>query len=134
MRAQHDLAEHGEVEREPNGDGTAGDSGRAGLEIGEGIGRDDGEERPSPVRAIMATWGHYNSGAVRAGRVDDGLPAALASRHGLGRACLAAYGDAVLPQITFAIGQTLVTLDRLLNPSGAEKSLSSRRHYQPKAE
>jgi hypothetical protein len=44
--------------------------------------------------------------------VDDGLSEALASRRGLGRAILAAYGDAVVPQITEAIGRSIKTFDQ----------------------
>ena len=37
-------------------------------------------------------------------------PPAEASRRGLGRAVLAAYGDAVVPQITEAIGRVVKNL------------------------
>jgi hypothetical protein len=36
---------------------------------------------------------------------------ALASHRGLGRAVLAAYGDAVVPQITEAIGRAMVQFE-----------------------
>jgi hypothetical protein len=36
---------------------------------------------------------------------------ALASRRGIGRACLAAYGDAVVPEIAEAIGRVVMRLD-----------------------
>ncbi len=55
-----------------------------------------------------------DGGAPDLGRVDDGVSAALASRRGLGRACLAGFGDAVLPQITEAIGRTILTVDALI--------------------
>jgi hypothetical protein len=44
--------------------------------------------------------------------VDDGVSEALASRRGIGRAILAAYGDAVVPQVTEAIGRTIRRVDR----------------------
>lgn len=65
------------------------------------------EHRHSGLQA----WGHWNGGAPDLGRVDDGLSARLAARRGIGRACLAAYGDAVVPAITEAIGRAILALD-----------------------
>jgi DNA (cytosine-5)-methyltransferase 1 len=69
-------------------------------------------QEPEHRRSILEAWTGWNGGPPEIGRVDDGLSEALASRRGIGRACLAAYGDAVLPQITEAIGRTIKSFDR----------------------
>jgi DNA (cytosine-5)-methyltransferase 1 len=63
-------------------------------------------------RNPLASWAEWQGGPPDLGRVDDGISDVLASRRGLGGACLAAYGDAVLPQITEAIGRAIRLLDR----------------------
>jgi DNA (cytosine-5)-methyltransferase 1 len=71
----------------------------------------DGTEH-SPAQHLLGAFRHWNGGPPDLGRVDDGLSEALASRRGLGRAILAAYGDAVVPQITEAIGRSIKTFDQ----------------------
>ena len=60
---------------------------------------------------ILGAFRGWNGGPPDLGRADDGVSEALASRRGLGRACLAAYGDAVVPEITEAIGRAIVRID-----------------------
>ena len=79
---------------------------RARLALGEGIGSDALAELPPAIRAI-AEGSEWNGGAVGLAhglRVADGLSSRLA------RACISAYGDAVLPQITEAIGRVMMRL------------------------
>jgi DNA (cytosine-5)-methyltransferase 1 len=65
-------------------------------------------------RSFLEAWAGWNGGPPEIGRVDDGVSEALASRRGIGRACLAAYGDAVVPQITEAIGRVVRRIDTLV--------------------
>ena len=73
-----------------------------GLEIREGIGSDSRQERAPAIRTILEGWRGWNGGAPDLGRMDAGLP------KGMARHLLAAYGDAVVPQITEAIGRAIM--------------------------
>jgi DNA (cytosine-5)-methyltransferase 1 len=53
-------------------------------------------------------WADWRGGLAGHLRVDHGLPA------GVARACVSAYGDAVLPQITEAIGRAILKVERAL--------------------
>ena len=77
------------------------------------------QEQPTAFGASLSAWDHWNGGAPDLGRVDDGVSRALAARRGIGRACLAAYGDAVIPAITEAIGRTILMLDADTNMTRA---------------
>ena len=104
---QHGLAEHGEVGGLEGDGGAAADADRAGRQAQPSAQRRTLEqaEGEAPQRDGVAAWDSWNDGyAARAGRVDDGLP------KGVARAALAAYGDAVVPQITEAIGRTMTRL------------------------
>lgn len=69
-----------------------------------------GEDPGDDGREMLAAWHGWNGGwAARAGRVDDGLP------RGMARQSLAAYGDAVVPQITEAIGRAMLSLTENLS-------------------
>lgn len=50
-------------------------------------------------------WRDWQGGIARHLRVDDGLPSAVS------RECISAYGDAVLPEITEAIGRTILRVE-----------------------
>lgn len=63
--------------------------------------------------SFLEAWAGWNGGPPEIGRVDDGLSEALASRRGLGRACVAAYGDAVVPQLVTAIGHAIRRIEGL---------------------
>lgn len=52
----------------------------------------------------------WNGGHTRYGRVDDGLSERLVTVRGLGRSCIAAYGDAVVPQIAELFGKAIMSL------------------------
>ena len=67
---------------------------------------DKPQPEPQGIASILAGWDHWNGGAPDLGRVDDGLP------KGMARACLAAYGDSVVPQITEAIARAILAPDR----------------------
>lgn len=54
----------------------------------------------------------WNGGPPPLGDVDDGLPALLGRHRGLGRAALAAFGDAVVPAIPEALGRVMRELLR----------------------
>jgi DNA (cytosine-5)-methyltransferase 1 len=53
-------------------------------------------------------WADWRGGLAGHLRVDHGLPS------GMARACISAYGDAVLPQITEAIGRAILRTERAL--------------------
>jgi DNA (cytosine-5)-methyltransferase 1 len=89
---------------------AASDPDKSGLEE-RGRAESDGPEHASAFD-LLGAFRQWNGGPPDFGRVDDGISEALASRRGIGRACLAAYGDAVLPQITEAIGRAIKSLDR----------------------
>jgi DNA (cytosine-5)-methyltransferase 1 len=78
--------------------------------------RHEGADRLAPrdgigIREAAATvpWAHWNGGPPGADVLDDGVSAGLdyASAQ-------AAYGDAVVPQITEAIARTIIRLDSIL--------------------
>lgn len=50
-------------------------------------------------------WGNWQGGIARYLRVDDGLSPAAS------RECISAYGDAILPQISEAIGRTILNVE-----------------------
>jgi DNA (cytosine-5)-methyltransferase 1 len=54
-------------------------------------------------------WGDWHGGIAGHIRVDHGLPSRLA------RECISAYGDAVLPQITEAIGRSIWRVEAALS-------------------
>ena len=58
-------------------------------------------QRPSLFGASLQAWQNWNGGPPDLGRVDDGLP------KGMARQALSAFGDAVCPQITEAIGRVI---------------------------
>lgn len=89
--------------------GAPADTNEAGLEDCRGA-EPNGPEH-APVEHLLGTFRHWNGGPPDLGRVDDGLSEALASRRGLGRSMLAAYGDAVVPQITEAIERCLILME-----------------------
>lgn len=82
------------------------DTNRARLAIGQSIGSDARPELAAIERAIGARGLEWNGGPSGSLRMVDGLPA------GLARACIGAYGDSVVPQITEAIGRTIMRLSR----------------------
>lgn len=102
----------------------ASDTHGAGLAQWQGVGGDVLEELPPAIRAVAA-GGCWNGGALglaRGLRVADGLSAGM-DRDGITRAgaisafppsarkaAIAAYGDAVLPQITEAIARSIISL------------------------
>lgn len=101
------------------GGATAADARQAGLAAGHEPGGAEPPLSEYPGVRALAGYRHWNGGAPDLGRVDDGVSAGLASRRGIGRACLAGFGDAVIPQITEAIGRTILTVDRLLSDRAA---------------
>ena len=100
-------------------EGTARHADQARLAQREGEPGDARQEQPPALGTSLSAWDHWNGGAPDLGRVDDGLSRALAARRGIGRACLAAYGDAVIPAITEAIGRTILMLDADTNMTRA---------------
>lgn len=93
-----------------------------GLAIGQSVGSDDAAQCAPLERAIAERVGepaiHWNGGIVGRCGMDDGLSKGLDLRTGyqhgeakerwkVGRACLAAYGDAIVPQIAEAIGNSM---------------------------
>jgi DNA (cytosine-5)-methyltransferase 1 len=98
------------------------DQDRLRLEL-RGRGRPDGESAPvaadddrDAAREQMGRaglswaddWADWHGGIARHIRVDHGIPA------GLARECISAYGDAVLPQITEAIGRAIWRVETAL--------------------
>ncbi|MBN9497844.1 MAG: DNA cytosine methyltransferase [Alphaproteobacteria bacterium] len=94
-------ARHG---HEPQG-GVASNAAGAGLAIRQDERRDGDQEQPSAIGAMLARWSGWNGGPPALGGMDDGVSAALAARRGLGRACLAAYGDSFVPIFPELIGR-----------------------------
>jgi DNA (cytosine-5)-methyltransferase 1 len=92
--------------------GVARNAAGAGLSLGQDQQGDGREEQPSAVGAGLRAWDRWNGGPPALGGVDDGIPAALAARRGLGRACLAAYGDAFVPIFPELIGRAILNIDR----------------------
>ena len=83
---------------------------RSRLEERQGERGDAREEQPSPLGAILAGWNHWNGGFDPARLLDDGVRTKLAP--GEARRILAAYGDAVIPTITEAIGRAILSAAR----------------------
>lgn len=81
-----------------------GDTDGAGLAQREGEPGDDESELPPALRAIGRAWRSWSVFLARHLRMAHGLSSRLA------RLCIAAYGDAVVPQITTAIGRTMMCL------------------------
>lgn len=52
-------------------------------------------------------WSHWNGGLAASLFVDDGVSARVAEHRGLAGSIVAAFGDAVVPQIPFAIGKAI---------------------------
>jgi len=81
----------------------AADRDSAGLALGQGRRSDDGAELTPLERAIAARTGPlaiaWNGGFAGRGGMDHGLP------KGVARAALAAYGDAIVPQIAESLGR-----------------------------
>lgn len=104
------------------GGGLDADSHETRHEIGQGEPGDNGAQLPPALRDIGRAWSHWNGGlaglaascaAAGFGRMDDGLSAGMdppacapASRN----AAIAAYGDAILPQISEAIGRVMAQM------------------------
>ena len=72
------------------------------LEIWEGLGCDARPELSAIERAVGPQGLEWNGGPSRHLGMADGLSS------GVARACISAYGDAVLPQITEAIARTIL--------------------------
>lgn len=103
---QPDGAEHGEMAGRLGLSG--GDTDEAGLAQRQS---ERGYARPefsALERAVGARGMRWNNGPARSLGVADGIPAGLALD------CIAAYGDAVLPQITEAIGRAILRTERLM--------------------
>ena len=64
--------------------------------------------------AASEPWACWNGGLAGHLRLDDGLSARLAQQRGLAGAVVAAYGDAVVPQITEAIGNAIWRVEAAL--------------------
>lgn len=76
----------------------------SGLEIGQGQRGHAIQELAPALGTVLDAWPQWNGGPGAIGRVDDGLPKGLARRQ------IAAYGDAVVPQIAEAIGRSMSAL------------------------
>ncbi|MCM0018824.1 MAG: DNA cytosine methyltransferase [Tagaea sp.] len=98
--------------------GVASNAAGAGLALGQDERGDGGEEQPAAIGAMLARWSGWNGGPPALGGVDDGVSAALAARRGLGRACLAAYGDSFVPIFPELLGRFIrnVELDGVTAP------------------
>ena len=112
-QGQHGCPRDGEV----GGcmDRSAAHSDCARHTLGPGLGRDDGWELPTALGDIGCAWPDWNGGiaglaaacaAAGTGRMDDGLPARL--DPGARNRCIVAYGDAIAPQISEAIGRAFL--------------------------
>lgn len=100
---------------QPEPKSVSGDADETRLEVGQGIaGDDDAQQPPAIGTGPLDAWREWNGGPPSFGGMDDGFSAALSSRRGVGRACLAAYGDCVLPQITKSVGQAMRLVDGML--------------------
>jgi DNA (cytosine-5)-methyltransferase 1 len=91
--------------------GVARNAAGAGLPLGQDQQGDGREEQPAAVGAGLRAWDRWNGGPPALGGVDDGISAALAARRGLGRACLAAYGDAFVPIFPELIGRAILDIE-----------------------
>lgn len=72
------------------------------LEIGESVGCDARPELSAIERAVGPQGIEWNGGPARHLGMADGLSS------GVARACISAFGDAVMPQITEAIARTIL--------------------------
>lgn len=80
----------------------------ANTECGRSDRRDIRSSTPPailPAEDDGAPWAHWNGGPPRAGLLDDGLPARLAGRR------IAAFGDAVIPQLPFLLGRWIMMME-----------------------
>jgi DNA (cytosine-5)-methyltransferase 1 len=101
-----DMPIHGEVGRELGV--PAGNPDRQGLAVGQGERCDASAQLAALERAVGPVGAQWNGGPARHFGMAHGIPA------GLARACVAAYGDAVVPQITEAIGRAILRTERLM--------------------
>lgn len=104
-----DIGRRGGAGREENRPETGfrpGDADGAGLALGEGERDDALAQCPAVVRAVAAGtgWNGGPDGLARSLRMADGVSAGLARR------IIAAYGDAIVPQIAEAIGRSMMRL------------------------
>lgn len=90
----------------PNVGGVDRHPDSARLAVGQGERGDAFAQLPPVIRTIAegSGWNGGADGLVGSLRMADGLPA------GVARQCIAAFGDAVVPQITEAIGRTMMRL------------------------
>jgi DNA (cytosine-5)-methyltransferase 1 len=88
----------------PDEDGQSHRAKHAEMGGGAGAGADAGEP-----------WAHWNGGLAHHLRLDDGLSAQLAERRGLAGGIVAAFGDAVVPQITESIGRAIWRVEAALD-------------------
>jgi DNA (cytosine-5)-methyltransferase 1 len=115
--AQAALPQYRSLEQEGGGCRTerrrlTGDNPDAGVAIGAGLEVErrklghDGPQRQALERAIASRCGPvaetWNGGIAGRLRMDDGLP------KGMARPMLAAYGDAIVPQISELIGRAFI--------------------------
>lgn len=83
---------------------SAADADGPGLAQREGESGDDDAELPPALRAIGRAWHSWPHSLARCVQLADGIPARVA------RACIAAFGDAVVPQIPEAIGRVMMSM------------------------
>lgn len=81
----------------------------ARLALGEGVGSDACSQLAAIERAVEPRGLEWNGGPARHLGMVDGLPSRLA------RACISAYGDSVLPQITEAIARAILAAERSMS-------------------
>lgn len=86
----------------------AGDANEARLAFGQGERGDHAAQLAAVERAVGSYGLRWNAGPARHLGMAAGIPA------GLARACMAAYGDSVLPQITEAIGNAIRRTDEAM--------------------
>ncbi len=75
-----------------------------GSDAASVLGAQEPGHLPDGLTAFVGQWPAWNPGSAPDGRVGHGLP------KGMARDCLAAYGDAVIPQIPEAIGRVMARL------------------------
>jgi len=93
---------------ELGGSEDAADADQVGLALGQGERGDHAAQLAAVERAVGSYGLRWNAGPARHLGVAAGLP------PGLARACVAAYGDSVLPQITEAIGNAIRRTDQAM--------------------
>jgi DNA (cytosine-5)-methyltransferase 1 len=93
--------------RRSNRAAATGDPDGARLAFGEGIGSNAQLELAPLIRAIAegSGWNGEADGLARSLRMADGIHPRMA------RACISAYGDAVMPQITEAIARAMLSVE-----------------------